>query len=364
MITNKLVSDCLKSFTKRQKMLLFFLMLLTATLGLVYPLLLSSDPRTILGSIEDLKVKMVGRGTDASPLDVARSMLARPGVGIIVVLTDEISASASEIFAGAIQDNDRGLIIGRRTYGKGLVQSPISLSDGSEIRLTIARYYTPSGRCIQKQYTLGEGEEYDQDIYNRFMHGEFDSADSIKLDDHLKYQTAGGRTVYGGGGIMPDIFIPRDTSGISSYFTSVVNSGVLYLYALEYSDHHRKEFAAYKDYEELHAYLKQQPLLEDFTNFAAKKGIRKRPHLIAISGKLIEKQLQAYIVRNFFDDAGFYPIFLSDDVTLLRAVKVLQEGKSNPIFNTDGNLQSQASTPQGYGLFKEIIHEDAVAGLV
>lgn len=282
----------------------------------------------------------------------------------IVVLTDEISASASEIFAGAIQDNDRGLIIGRRTYGKGLVQSPISLSDGSEIRLTIARYYTPSGRCIQKQYTLGEGEEYDQDIYNRFMHGEFDSADSIKLDDHLKYQTAGGRTVYGGGGIMPDIFIPRDTSGISSYFTSVVNSGVLYLYALEYSDHHRKEFAAYKDYEELHAYLKQQPLLEDFTNFAAKKGIRKRPHLIAISGKLIEKQLQAYIVRNFFDDAGFYPIFLSDDVTLLRAVKVLQEGKSNPIFNTDGNLQSQASTPQGYGLFKEIIHEDAVAGLV
>ena len=163
---------------------------------------------------------------------------------------------------------------------------------------------------------------------------------------------------------MPDIFIPRDTSGISSYFTSVVNSGVLYLYALEYSDHHRKEFAAYKDYEELHAYLKQQPLLEDFTNFAAKKGIRKRPHLIAISGKLIEKQLQAYIVRNFFDDAGFYPIFLSDDVTLLRAVKVLQEGKSNPIFNTDGNLQSQASTPQGYGLFKEIIHEDAVAGLV
>lgn len=255
----------------------------------------------------------------------------------IVVLTDEISASASEIFAGAIQDNDRGLIVGRRTYGKGLVQSPIRLNDGSELRLTIARYYTPSGRCIQKQYTLGDEESYDQDIYNRFMHGEFDSADSIKLDDHLKYLTAGGRTVYGGGGIMPDVFIPRDTSGITSYFTSVVNSGVLYLYALEYSDHHRREFAAYPNYEALYEHLKQQPLLEDFTNFAAKKGIRKRPHLIAVSGKLIVKQLQAYIVRNFFDDAGFYPIFLSDDVTLLRAVEILKSGNSDPLDSSYGN---------------------------
>ncbi len=249
----------------------------------------------------------------------------------LIILTDEISASASEIFAGAIQDNDRGLIIGRRTYGKGLVQSPIQLNDGSEIRLTIARYYTPSGRCIQKQYTLGENDKYDQDIYNRLMHGEFDSADSIKLDDNMKYLTAGGRTVYGGGGIMPDIFIPRDTSGVSTYFTNVVNSGILYLYSLEYSDRHRKEFSAYKNYEELYSYLKQQPLLQDFTDYAAQKGIRKRPHLIAISGKLIEKQLQAYIVRHFFDDAGFYPIFQSDDVTLLRAVKVLQDGKANPL---------------------------------
>ena len=282
----------------------------------------------------------------------------------IVVLTDEISASASEIFAGAIQDNDRGLIVGRRTYGKGLVQSPIRLNDGSELRLTIARYYTPSGRCIQKQYTLGDEESYDQDIYNRFMHGEFDSADSIKLDDHLKYLTAGGRTVYGGGGIMPDVFIPRDTSGITSYFTSVVNSGVLYLYALEYSDHHRREFAAYPNYEALYEHLKQQPLLEDFTNFAAKKGIRKRPHLIAVSGKLIVKQLQAYIVRNFFDDAGFYPIFLSDDVTLLRAVELLKEGKSDPLSNHYGNLQSQASHPETYGFCKEIVFRDAVVGLV
>lgn len=251
----------------------------------------------------------------------------------IVVLTDEISASASEIFSGAIQDNDRGLIIGRRTYGKGLVQSPIKLTDGSEIRLTIARYYTPSGRCIQKQYELGEGDKYDQDIYNRFMHGEFDSADSIKLDDNLKYQTAGGRTVYGGGGIMPDIFIPRDTSGITSYFSNVINSGVLYLYALEYSDKNRENFSKYKSYEELYEYLKKQPILYDFTNFAAEKGIKKRPNLIAISSKLIEKQLHAYIVRNFFDDPGFYPIFLSDDITIKEAVKVLQEGKANPLEN-------------------------------
>lgn len=137
----------------------------------------------------------------------------------IVVLTDEFSASASEIFSGAIQDNDRGLIIGRRTFGKGLVQSPIQLSDGSEIRLTIARYYTPSGRCIQKKYELGKDSEYEQDIYQRFMHGEFDSADSIKLNNSEKYETVMGRPVYGGGGIMPDIFIPRDTSGVTSYFS-------------------------------------------------------------------------------------------------------------------------------------------------
>ena len=203
----------------------------------------------------------------------------------IVVLTDEISASASEIFSGAIQDNDRGTIIGRRTYGKGLVQTQMSLSDGSEMRLTIARYYTPSGRCIQKKYEMGNTDAYDQDIYNRYMHGEFDSADSIKMDDSLKYQTVGGRTVYGGGGIMPDIFIPRDTSGVTSYYSNVVNSGVLYLYALEYSDRHREKLGSFKTWEELYNYLQQQPLLSDFVNFAATKGIKRRPTLINISGR-------------------------------------------------------------------------------
>ena len=248
----------------------------------------------------------------------------------IVVLTDEFSGSASEIFAGAIQDNDRGLIIGRRTYGKGLVQSQIPLSDGSALRLTIARYYTPSGRCIQKDYELGKTDEYDQDLFNRFMHGEFDSADSIKINNSLKYQTSLGRTVYGGGGIMPDIFIPRDTSGVTSYFSNVINSGVLNLFTLEYSDNNREKLSSFKTYQELYNYLKKQPLLDKFTNYAVSKGIRKRVTLINISAKLIENQLHSYIVRNFFNDEGFYPIFLKDDVTLLKAVEVIEQGKSMP----------------------------------
>ena len=248
----------------------------------------------------------------------------------IVVLTDEFSGSASEIFAGAIQDNDRGLIIGRRTYGKGLVQSQIPLSDGSALRLTIARYYTPSGRCIQKDYELGKTDEYDQDLFNRFMHGEFDSADSIKINNSLIYQTSLGRTVYGGGGIMPDIFIPRDTSGVTSYFSNVINSGVLNLFTLEYSDNNREKLSSFKTYQELYNYLKKQPLLDKFTNYAVSKGIRKRVTLINISAKLIENQLHSYIVRNFFNDEGFYPIFLKDDVTLLKAIEVIEQGKSMP----------------------------------
>lgn len=283
----------------------------------------------------------------------------------IVVLTDEFSASASEIFSGAIQDNDRGLIIGRRTYGKGLVQSPIKLSDGSEIRLTIARYYTPSGRSIQKDYEMGNSTDYDQDIYNRFIHGEFDSADSIKNTHTEKYNTMMGRTVYGGGGIMPDIFIPRDTSGITTYFTSIVNSGTLYLYALEYSDQNREKLSSFTTYQDLYKYLQSQPLLYDFTNFAATKGIKKRPNLINISGKLIESQLQAYIVRNFFDEAGFYPIFLKDDPTLLRAIQIINEGKSIPTLEKKdadkGIARIQATPSKIHSLSKEFVREDYIA---
>lgn len=286
----------------------------------------------------------------------------------IVVLTDEISASASEIFAGAIQDNDRGLVIGRRTYGKGLVQTQLALNDGSALRLTIARYYTPSGRCIQKNYELGKTDEYDQDIYNRYMHGEFDTADSIKMDNSLKYETVLGRTVYGGGGIMPDIFIPRDTSGVTSYYSNVINSGVLHLFALEYSDANRKQLSSFKTWQELHNYLQKQPLLNDFTDFAAGQGIKKRPTLINISEKLIISQLQAYIVRNFFNEEGFYPIFLMDDATLKRAIKVLNDGKSLPKLENKSTskdvAQSQTAASGRYGLIKEVIFEDYITGIV
>ena len=283
--------------------------------------------------------------------------------GRLIILVDEYTASASEIVSGAVQDWDRGIIVGRRSFGKGLVQRPIDLPDGSMIRLTIARYYTPSGRSIQKPYD--STVDYNKDLIERFNHGELMNADSIHFPDSLKVQTKKlGRTVYGGGGIMPDIFIPRDTSGVTSYFSNVINSGVLYLYTLEYSDRHRDQFSKFDNWEELYKYLQSQPLLEDFTNFAATKGIKKRPTLIRISGSLIENQIQAYIVRNFFDEAGFYPIFLKDDVTMLKAIEILKEGKSFPLQNTqqvtNGNLRSEAGLTKRYGLAKEIIFEDYI----
>ncbi|MDR1402419.1 MAG: S41 family peptidase [Tannerellaceae bacterium] len=279
----------------------------------------------------------------------------------LVILTDEGSASASEIFAGAIQDNDRGTIIGRRTYGKGLVQSQIALTDGSQLRLTIARYYTPSGRSIQKEYELGKTEDYDMDIYNRYMHGEFYSADSIKMDNLPQFKTSIGRTVYGGGGIMPDIFIPSDTSGITSYFNSVArNSSVLYLYALEYSDKNFDKLSFFKTYQDLYKYLEQQPLLSDFADFATTKGIKKRPALIEISAKLIETHLMAYISRNFFDEAGFYPVFYKDDITILRAIQLIKDGKSIPApGNAECAVHAQTTAPAGiFGLYKGKVYNN------
>ena len=242
----------------------------------------------------------------------------------LAVLIDEWSASASEIFAGAIQDNDRGLIIGRRSFGKGLVQQQIPLRDGSAVRLTIARYYTPSGRNIQKPYE--DESSYENDIMNRYLHGEFDTEDSIQVNkaDSIEYRTLReGRIVYGGGGIMPDIFVPRDTLGMTSYFNKVNNSGLLYEYALQYADRNRAKLKAFPDYKMLENYLSTQNLGESFADFAVGKGIRRNPYLISKSNDLIENRLKAHIIRHIFGDEGFYPVLHRKDSTLKRAVEEL-----------------------------------------
>lgn len=241
----------------------------------------------------------------------------------VVVLVDEFSASASEILAGAIQDNDRGMVVGRRTFGKGLVQEPILLADGSALRLTIARYYTPTGRSIQKPYTNGT-EEYYNDWQNRYLHGELTIRDSIHFADSLKYVTPGGNVVYGGGGIMPDVFVPFDTTGITDYFMHVSNRGLIYLFAFEYTDRYRDELSRFNDWKELNAYLNSQNLLQAFTSYAAQKGIKPKPSELQISGKIIHTQIKAYIARNILDNQGFYPIIHQIDAAFLKGKEVLE----------------------------------------
>lgn len=273
---------------------------------------------------------------NASPLNEVFSN----GVGSfqneqIVVLVDEWSASASEIFAGAIQDNDRGLIIGRRSFGKGLVQQQIPFKDGSAIRLTIARYYTPSGRSIQKEYKMGDAENYEKDLINRFEHGEFDSKDSIHLNDTIKFKTLYGRTVFGGGGIMPDVFVPRDTSYYSPYLTQVVNNGIIYQFAFKYSDENREALSKFKSAKSLLVYLKGENILDKFVEFAKEKGVKARPVYINTSRKEILNNVYANIARNIMGDQAFYPIVLMNDETFLKAVEILNENKGFPLNQTE-----------------------------
>ena len=244
------------------------------------------------------------------------------GLGVYVLI-DENTASASEIFAGAIQDNDRGLIIGRRSFGKGLVQEQVPLSGGSALRLTVARYYTPSGRCIQKPYDKGT-DAYYQDLYNRMAHGELEDADSINFNDSLKYRTKSGRIVYGGGGIMPDIFVPADTTGMSRYLNKL-QRGIIDQFAYSYADRNRSILDKFKNADEIEKYLDKQNILDKLVKFAAQKGVPADPKGLKESKEIIDIQTKAYIARNIIGEDGFYPIIRHIDNTLLKAIEVTKQ---------------------------------------
>lgn len=247
----------------------------------------------------------------------------------VVVLIDEGSASSSEILAGALQDNDRGTIVGRRSFGKGLVQHQIPYSDGSALRLTIARYYTPTGRSIQKPYTIGDDTAYEEEVWNRYRNNEFFSVDSIHFADSLKRVTPGGKVVYGGGGIMPDVFVPADTTDVTKYYLEVAGRNILYRYTIEYSDRHRDALNAVRTIPELQKLLdSDKTLVNDFIRYAARQGVAPRPSDIAKSRALIEAQLRAYIGRNTsLEDSGFYVNIYPVDNVMMRAIDILNKPK-------------------------------------
>ncbi|MDE5811433.1 MAG: S41 family peptidase [Muribaculaceae bacterium] len=247
----------------------------------------------------------------------------------IVVLIDEISASSSEIFAGAIQDNDRGLVIGRRSFGKGLVQTQLDLPDGSAMRLTIKRYYTPSGRCIQKDYS--DLESYENDLLNRYNHGEAFELDSIKINSSEKFNTLHGRTVYGGGGIMPDIFVPHDTTAFKApYYSTIYNSGLLQKYALEFCDMNREALENAQTVAELESQLpSDNTLLKSFTSFAAKNNVPTRWYYVDLFGNLIVNQLKALIARDIIGLDAYYEIINRQDPTVVEALNHLNSGEAD-----------------------------------
>lgn len=245
----------------------------------------------------------------------------------LAILIDEGSASSSEILAGAVQDNDRGTIIGRRSFGKGLVQHQLPYADGSALRLTVARYYTPTGRSIQKPYVNGDDEDYEMDMVRRYRNNEFFSQDSIRFADSLKFTTPAGRTVYGGGGIMPDVFVPMDTTDITKYYVEVTGRNILYRYTIEYADAHREALNGVHTLGELTALLDaDKGMFDDFVRYAAAKGVKPVPSEIARSRKIMEAQLRAYIGRNtpLEDDGFYYNIFPIDNV-VQEALKLLAE---------------------------------------
>lgn len=247
----------------------------------------------------------------------------------LIVLTDETTASAAEIFSGAIQDNDRGIIVGRRSFGKGLVQQPIEFSDGSLIHLTIARYYTPSGRCIQKPYTKGNPEDYEMDLITRYNHGEFFNEDSIRQTGE-QYKTSIGRTVYGGGGIMPDYFVAEDTTLFTPYYTEAASRGYIAEFCFNYTDQNRQELSRFKDAEQLVNHLRRQHLIEQFARYADSKGMQRRNNQIRHSQQLFEQALYGSIVYNMFDMEAYLRYANQSDLTVLRAIELYREKQTQP----------------------------------
>lgn len=246
----------------------------------------------------------------------------------LTVITNEFSASASEIFAGAIQDNDRGLVIGRRTFGKGLVQNQLSLPDSSAVRLTVARYYTPSGRCIQKEYKRGKDGKYEMDIADRYTHGEFYSRDSIKLDKSKLFRTVNGREVYGGGGIMPDVFVPEDTTGYTSYYLEAVNKGLINTFAQYMADSYRPMMKD-KSVESMMRILpRDNTLLQNFVSYAASKGLPARWYYINQSRSLLLNQIKGVIARDLVGYEGLIKILNQEDKTVAEALRLLEQGQS------------------------------------
>jgi carboxyl-terminal processing protease len=247
----------------------------------------------------------------------------------LIMLIDEGSASASEILAGAIQDNDRGTIIGRRSFGKGLVQKPIEFNDGSLMRLTIARYYSPSGRCIQKPYVNGQDKNYEEDLILRYQNGEFFSQDSIHHTGPA-YKTRIGREVYGGGGITPDIFVAEDTTDFTSYYKEAAMTGLLLQYGYEYTDQNRKQLSQYKEMPKLVKYLKQQRLVEQFAQWADSHGLKRRNLLIQRSHHLLEEYLLSRIVYGMLSEQSWIEFNNHEDPAVLEALRVFQAGEAFP----------------------------------
>ena len=258
----------------------------------------------------------------------------------LIILINESSASASEIFAGAIQDNDRGTIIGRRSFGKGLVQQQMGFTDGSMIRLTIARYYTPSGRCIQKPYTPGDGKDYEIDLLQRYQNGEFFSQDSIKHTGPA-FHTNNGRTVYGGGGITPDIFVPEDTIGITSYYKEAAMNGLILQFAYTYTDNNRPKLNGFSEMRELDKYLLKQGLIEQFANYADSRGLKRRNLMIQKSHRLLERYINSRIIYNIMDEDAWTEYLNRDDNVIKNALEVFRKNEAFPKNNEKSDKQKK-----------------------